>query len=112
MATFDLLYGDWLDEELRTDDRSIRFTTARRKRAVNEGMSEFTDLTECFVKQVIVTCSCNTSEYDMNSSVVMGGSTDFIRWATQGVEYRLRSSGASGETRSVGGDDPRPSGVG
>lgn len=38
---FSELYGDYLDRELGTGDRTQRFTTARRKTAVNQGQDEF-----------------------------------------------------------------------
>lgn len=95
--------GEWLSAELRTDDSTVLFTSTRRAMAVNEGMAEFADLTECLIRQSTVTCSCNTAEYNLNSSAIM--STDFVRVAAQGVEYSHISSGSSGQTRIVAGDD-------
>lgn len=100
MATFSELTGTLLDIELRNDDSTIRFTTARREAAVNEGYREFADLTECWIRQSTVLCSCNTTEYALGSSAVQ--STDFVRFAAQGAEYHLRSSG--GALRTVAGD--------
>jgi hypothetical protein len=50
MTLFSSLYGARLDEELGTDDTSDLFTTARRKSAINRGVREFAELTECFIK--------------------------------------------------------------
>lgn len=103
MANLDLLMGAWLDHEIRTDDTSVLFTSARRLQAVNDGMAEFADLTECYLRQSTVVCSCNTAEYDLNSSAIL--STDFVRFAAQGAEYHHVSSGASGQTQVAAGDD-------
>ena len=103
MATFELLTGEWLSAELRTDDTSVLFTSTRRNQAVNDGAAEFADLTECLIRQSTITCSCNTAEYNLTSSAVT--STDFVRIAAQGVEYSLTSSGSSPTLQVVAGDD-------
>jgi|TARA_R110000824_G_scaffold87657_1_gene216025 hypothetical protein len=92
MATFEYLYSGALDLELNSGDSNTLYTTARRKQAINDGMRQFADLTECLTRQSSLTISCNTSEYQMLSSAVLGGSTDFVRLSTQSVEYRVRSS--------------------
>lgn len=101
MANFEQLTGTLLDHELHNTDSTVRFTTARRNAAVNEGMAEFADLTECYLRQSTVVCSCNTAEYDLNSSAIL--STDFVRFAAQGAEYHHISSG--GQLRTAAGDD-------
>ena len=93
MAIFELLTGSWLDHELRTDDSTQLFTSTRRAQAVNDGLLEFAELTECFIRQSTIACSCNTQEYNLNSSAIT--STDFVRVAAQGIEYRVLSSGGS-----------------
>jgi hypothetical protein len=45
--TFLQLYGDYLDIELGSADRTALFTTARRKDAVNRAQLEFAKQTEC-----------------------------------------------------------------
>lgn len=103
MANLELLSGEWLNLELRTDDTAVLFTSTRRVQAVNDGMAEFAELTECYIRQSTVVCSCNTAEYNLTSSAVL--STDFVRFAAQGAEYHHLSSGSSGETLVVAGDD-------
>lgn len=95
MAIFEDLYSAKLDLELNSSDSNTLYTTARRKQAVNDGFVEFADLTECFIRQSSIAVSCNTTEYMLLSSGVLGGSTDYTRLAVQGVEYRVRSSGSS-----------------
>ena len=75
MATFEYLYSGALDLELNSGDSNTLYTTARRKQAINDGMRQFADLTECLTRQSSLTISCNTSEYQMLSSAVLGGST-------------------------------------
>lgn len=99
------LYTDRLDEELGTDDSTRLFTTRRRKFAINEGVRQFADLTECYTRQVLYTCSNGVGTYNLTSS---GGlSTDFIRLSKRLPEYRFVSSGASGSTQFVAGPDLR-----
>ena len=59
-------------------------------------------MTECVIRESSVTCSCNTFEYDLLSSAVLG-STDFVRIASRGVEYRFTSS--NGRVRVLAGPD-------
>ena len=102
MAAFSELYTDRLDEELGTDDSTRLFTTARRKHAINEGLRQFADLTECYTKESSIACSNAVGEYSLTASV-----SDFIRLSKQEPEYRLVSSGSSGSTVYVSGDDFR-----
>lgn len=95
MATFEYLYSDGLNLTLNSSDSNTLFTTARRKQAINEAQAQFCDLTECLLRQSSITVSCNTAEYNLLSSAVLGGSTDFARLSTQSLEYRVRSSGAT-----------------
>ena len=105
MATFKLLTNSWLDHELRTDDSTQLFTSTRRAQAVNDGLLEFAELTECFIRQSTIACSCNTQEYNLNSSAIT--STDFVRVAAQGIEYHVLSSGGSSIAKLsvLAGDD-------
>jgi hypothetical protein len=50
MTQFSSLWGRLLTQELGTDDSTQLFTDARRKAAINDGIREFADLTECFVR--------------------------------------------------------------
>ncbi len=102
---FERLTKAELSIQLNNSDTSVLFTGARRQQAINDAAEEFADLTECLIRQSTVACSCNVSEYMLLSSGVLGGSTDFTRLAKQGVEYHHVSSGASGRTRTVAGDE-------
>ena len=103
MATFEVLTGIWLDQELHSADSTALFTTARRAQAVNDGVSEFAEITECLTRASTVTVSCNVSRYNLLSSSVLG-STDFIRLAARGVEYHLQSSGSTSRLTQLSGD--------
>lgn len=105
---FSQLYGARLDEELGSDDSTRLFTTGRRQFGVNEGLRQFADLTECFVKESSIACSNGTNEYNLLSTVNTTAA-DFVRLSKQRPEYRLRSSGAatSASTVYVAGDDFR-----
>lgn len=105
---FSQLYGARLDEELGTDDSTRLFTTGRRQFGVNEGLRQFADLTECFIKESSISCSNGVNEYNLLSTVNTTGS-DFVRLAKQRPEYRLVSSGpaSSASTSFTAGDDFR-----
>jgi hypothetical protein len=102
MAIFETLTGTWLDHELRSNDATVLFTSTRRNQAVNDGMVEFAELTECLIRQSTVTVSCNTAEYNLLSTAVLG-SSDFVRIAAQGVEYHQTDS--NGNLSVLAGDD-------
>jgi hypothetical protein len=91
---FERLYTTALDLDLNSADSNVLYTSTRRQQAINDAQMEFADLTECLTRRSSVTVSCNTAEYDLCSSAVMGdGSTRFSRIAKEGVSYRVRSSG-------------------
>lgn len=102
---FSSLYGARLDEELGTDDPSVLFTAARRKAAINMGVREFAELTECFTRESTVAITGGTAEYDLNSSLVIPGE-DFVRFAKQQVEFRYTDA-SSNVTVLTGDDLPR-----
>lgn len=106
MATFDQLTGIYLDTELHSADSTVLFTSTRRAQAINDGVAEFAELTECWFRQSTIACSCNTQEYDLLSSAVLG-STDFVRIAPRGIEFHLLSShgGSSARLTQLAGDD-------
>lgn len=95
MANFEYLSGPALNLELNSSDSNTLYTTALRQQAINDGAREFAALTECLVRESSITVSCNTAEYMLLSSGVLGGSTDFVRLAKQGPEYRVKSSGST-----------------
>ena len=102
MATFDELYGARLDRELGTDDRTVLFTTARRKTAINEAVVEFQDATECLQRQSTVALAGGTAEYDLNSTAVIAGG-DFSRFTKEQVQFRYTD--AAGVVTVLAGDD-------
>lgn len=95
MPNFEYLYGPALNLELNSSDSNTLYTSTRRQQAINDAQDEFADLTECLIRQSSITVSCNTAEYMLLSGGVLGGSTDFVRLAKQGPEYRVRSSGST-----------------
>src|SRR3990167_8791996 len=103
MATFSHLYSAALDYELATDDSTRLFTTARRKQAINEGIEQFADLTECFLRQSTVSCSHAIGEYNLLSTVQIPGG-DFVRLSRQRPEFQHLSSGATATITYVSGE--------
>src|SRR3990167_8452313 len=103
---FSVLYTDRLDEELGADDSTRLFTTARRKGAINQGIRQFADLTECYLRESSISCSHGVGEYDVLSTVNTTAG-DWVRLSKQEPEYRLVSSGSSGSTQYVSGKDFR-----
>lgn len=105
MATFADLYGSQLDIELGTDDSTSLFTSARRKHAINEGLRDFADLTECYARTCTITCSNAVGEYNLLSTVNVPGG-DFLRFSKESPEYRLVDD-SSNVTRVSGEDFAR-----
>src|SRR3972149_2406278 len=93
MATFSHLYSSALDYELGTDDSTRLFTTTRRKQAINEGVEQFADLTECFHRQSTIVSSHGVREYSLHSTVNIPGA-DFVRLSPQRPEYQFTDSAA------------------
>lgn len=102
MAIFEALWRTRLDVELNSASTQL-FTSTRRQQAINDAQEEFADLTECLIRQSSVTCSCNVTEYQLLSSGTLGGSTDYVRLAKQGLEYRRTDS--NGNLAVAAGDD-------
>lgn len=103
--TFETLYAGQLDYELGSNDSVVLFTTARRKAAVNEGLREFAELTECWTRSATVTCSNAVGAYNLTSTVNVPGG-DFVRLAVDGPEYRYTDA-SSNVTYTHGDDLPR-----
>jgi hypothetical protein len=77
--TFLELYGDAIDTELGTADRTQRFTTARRKLEINAAQKEFNRLTNCYVRRATITpLVSGTGEYNLLTAIT---ALDFIRLA-------------------------------
>lgn len=100
MPTLGQLSKERLSVELN-DVSTVLYTTARRQQAINDAQEEFADRTECLVRQMDIECSCNVTEYSLLGSTA--GSTDFVRFAKQGVEYLFTSS--NGQVTQLAGDD-------
>jgi hypothetical protein len=67
VTQFSTLYTSRLDEELGTDDSTTLFTTARRKAAINRGLEQFAELTECYVRWSTLVITSTAAEYDLNT---------------------------------------------
>lgn len=102
MTAFSSLYGSRLDRELGTDDAAVLFTTARRKAAINEGVEQFADLTECLLRRSTLTITGGTAEYDLNSTTVIPDG-DFVRWGKE--QIAVRYTDAAGQVQIATGDD-------
>jgi hypothetical protein len=100
MPTLGQLSKERLSVELN-DVSTVLYTTARREQAINDAQEEFADRTECLVREMAIACSCNVTEYSLISSAT--GSTDFVRFAKQGVEYLFTDS--NGLVTQLAGDD-------
>lgn len=97
-VTFSDLYGDRLDQELGSADRTKLFTTAKRKAAINFGQREFVKQTECLPRQATIALTSGVGEIDLDAELDDG------TWLTaQGVELQIVP--LTGSTRYVGGDD-------
>lgn len=103
---FSDLYSSRLTMELGTDDATRLFTTARRKAAINFGILQFTDLTECLLNESTVTSSHGVREYNLLSTAILAGSSAYLRLSNQGPEYHFTSS-AGTVTYTAGDDFPR-----
>jgi len=97
MAQFSELYGNALDVQLNSADRSQLFTTARRQHEINEGEREFVKQTECLTKQstlalstAVVSNSSGATELDLSSQI-----TDLLWLAPHPVEVRYSDSNGS-----------------
>lgn len=88
--TFDQLYGDELDRELGTEDRTELFTLARRKAAINAAQQEFTTRTDCFKRQGTLTLVSGTQEYDLE-----GTFADFAWLQAQSIKIRIVNGSTS-----------------
>jgi len=106
VPVFSHLYSSALDYELGTDDSTRLFTTARRKQAINEGIEQFADLTECFLRQSTIVSSHGVREYSLQSTVNVPGN-DFVRLSRQRPEFQITSShgGSSAQVTYISGEN-------
>lgn len=98
MPSFVELYGDRLDRELGSADRTHLFTSARRKAAINDAQREWVRLTEALVRELVFTLVDEVAEYDLESRA-----DDFWLLARQGVEVSQTDS--DGNVTVYAGDD-------
>lgn len=105
MATFLQLFGEYLDAELGSADRSNIFTTAKRKDAINRAHLEFAKQTGCFQRVATITVVDGTQEYDLDATGIISAG-DYIDVAPQGPEHKYTDSGGS-ITYTAGEDFPR-----
>lgn len=104
MPQFSQLWGDDLTTELGSNDTSVLFTDARRKHAVNVGLRQFADLTECVVIQSSISVSSSAQEFNLMSSALAGSSAHaFVRMADQGPVYIKTDT--NGDQQFIAGDD-------
>ena len=99
MTQFSSLYGTRLDRELGSADSTQLFTTARRKAAINEGLQQFADLTECYRRT-------STLAWTSGTEAVTLGSSDFVRPVADGIAVRYTDSNGT-VTMQRGDDLPR-----
>ncbi len=97
MPTFKQLSKDDLHRELGTNDTQVLFTGARRRHAVNEGLRQFADLTECYTRQSTLACGASTQEFNLNSTDVIPGG-DYLRVASQGPFFTISDSNGVRQT--------------
>lgn len=102
MTLFSSLYGSYLDQELGTDDATVLFTTVRRQGAINKGIGEFANLTECMARRVQIPVVAGQSEYDLNSTLVIAAG-DFSGFGKDLVEYHVTDT--SGNQTILAHDD-------
>jgi hypothetical protein len=97
-----VLSKERLSRELN-DVSTVLYTSARREQAINDAIEDFADQTECWQRTATISLSCSVTEYALLSSGTLTGSTDFVRFSAQGVEYLHTSSG--GQVTQLAGDD-------
>lgn len=76
--TFGTLYGTEQDRLLGTVDRTQRFTTARRKEAVNSAIRWFNEQTGCFTKRATIPITTPVAEYNVEGTNAIT-SGDYLR---------------------------------
>jgi len=98
--TFVELYGDELDTELGSADRTERFTNARRRSAINFAQREFVRLTDSFTREGEIVLTTTIGEYDLEALL---DADTFLRFADQQPYITIVTSG--GDTRTLQGRD-------
>jgi hypothetical protein len=103
MTQFSSLWQRLLTQELGSDDSTQLFTDDRRAAAINEGIAEFADLTECYVRVSSIVWTGGTLETDLNSTTL---ANDFVRLAAK-QSPAVRYVDASSQETVVSGKDLR-----
>lgn len=97
MATFLALYGTEQDRLLGTEDRVERFTTARRKAAVNQAIRWFNEQTGCFVKRASISVTDGVAEYNIEgTNAITAG--DYLRPSKTSASLRRYDGSGSDVT--------------
>lgn len=104
MPTFSHLYSSALTQELGTSDSTRLFTTGRRQDAINLGLLQFADLTECFLRQSTIVLVSGTREYNLLSTVNVPGA-DFSRLSAKSFPEYVFTNDTGKITRLAGPDD-------
>jgi hypothetical protein len=94
---FSDLYDTQLDIELSSDDQTELFTTAKRKKAVNDAVENFVKTTKCTKDNGTIAIVDGTQEYNIESSF-----TNFIELLAPPV---IRIAHTTNPTRWIQGDD-------
>lgn len=98
--TFLELYGNALDTELGTEDRTERFTTARRQTAINNAQREWIRLTDSFIQEAQIDLSADVTEYDLEAII---SDALFLRFADQQPYAQITDS--DGDVTTYQGDN-------
>lgn len=105
MTQFSSLYGRLLTQEIGSEDSTVLFTDARRKAGINDGIQEFADLTECYVR--VQSIPSLVAEQTLSGTVKVAGG-DFVRLSAKQSVEAIQSTGAGPTViEIVGGDDLR-----
>lgn len=99
--TFADLYGDRLDRELGSSDRTALFTTARRKAAINEAQRWFITQTECLTLTAEIALVDALGEYDLEDEILGDA---FLQIATKRSPH-IKAVPASGDPVYLTGPD-------
>jgi hypothetical protein len=101
------LAGRLLDIELGTADSTVLFTTERRNQGINDGIKEFAELTECFIREESSTLS-TALLHPVTGSNGLITAGDFVRLAPhRPISFRHYSS-AGGDVVVLAGKDDLP----
>lgn len=109
MTQFSSLWTRLLTQELGNEDSTLLFTDTRRQAGINDGIAEFADLTECFIRVSSVTWTGGTLEVNLNSTTIIADG-DFLRLAAKQSPVVLYTD-ASSNVQELSGDDLRQTDV-